>query len=450
MADQSPIAPRSDDSSNHHFEDQQMLNQSHNDVVDEIEEIVETAEDHHHVEDNDQVDDEVLVEIKEILLHNKNPPLFSESCCIYKVPHQIRKINEEAYTPKVVSIGPLHCRNPKLQNMERIKQFAFKTFIDVAKDKANTRMEDLIKFVRSAEPKVRAFYSENIVLRESQLVKLILVDASFIIMLFLSSRWHPVFKEGLFNRAFPPQVCKDLKLPSFLKLTLEFFSDYNMQNIPLDQFFSIKHFTDLLRSFYLPMLYKPKRPTPEFKQYGINFLSHSASELHEKGVKLKASERKCLLELKFSGRHLEIPQILLHHKTETIFRNMIALEQCHYPSKPYITDYALLMDCLINTSKDVDVLVHQDIISNMLGDSSDVVKLFNGLCKDIGHINFNSDYLKICTGLNEFYKNRWNNWKATFRNQYCSTPWKIAASIAAIVLLVLTIIQTICSVIQVA
>ncbi|KAF7831395.1 UPF0481 protein [Senna tora] len=144
------------------------------------------------------------------------------------------------------------------------------------------------------------------------------------------------------------------------------------------------------------MDYNLKRLKPEFK-LGGNVLSHSASELREKGVKLKASGRECLLELKFSGRHLEIPQILLHHKTETIFRNMIALEQCHYPSEPYITDYALLMDCLINTSKDVDVLVHKDIIINMLGDSSDMVKLFNGLCKDIGHINFNSDYLEICS-----------------------------------------------------
>ncbi|KAF7831657.1 UPF0481 protein [Senna tora] len=107
------------------------------------------------------------------------------------------------------------------------------------------------------------------------------------------------------------------------------------------------------------------------------------------------------------------------------------------------------MDCLINNSKDVDVLVHQDIINNMLGDSNEVVKLFNGLCKDIDHINFNSNYLEICEGLNEFCKDRWNNWKATLRNDYCNTPWKTAASIAAIVLLVLTILQTICSVIQI-
>jgi hypothetical protein len=28
--------------------------------------------------------------------------------CIYRVPKQLRKVNEEAYTPKLVSIGPFH------------------------------------------------------------------------------------------------------------------------------------------------------------------------------------------------------------------------------------------------------------------------------------------------------------------------------------------------------
>lgn len=34
-------------------------------------------------------------------------PLTS-GCCIYKVPPKIRKVNEEAYIPTLVSIGPFH------------------------------------------------------------------------------------------------------------------------------------------------------------------------------------------------------------------------------------------------------------------------------------------------------------------------------------------------------
>lgn len=46
--------------------------------------------------------------------------------CIYRVPHKIRLPNQEAYTPRVVSIGPIH--NPfrpggdhKLKPMEDLK-----------------------------------------------------------------------------------------------------------------------------------------------------------------------------------------------------------------------------------------------------------------------------------------------------------------------------------------
>ncbi|KAF7831400.1 UPF0481 protein [Senna tora] len=371
MADQSPITPPSDESSNHHFEDQQiMLNKNLNDVVDKIEtEIVETAQEKDHKQQVD--DDEVLVDINAILLDNKMPPLLSESCCIYKVPHRIRQGNEEAYTPKLVSIGPLHCYNPRLQNMERHKQLLFKKFVD--RSKSNTRLEDLINYVKSAIPKVRACYLENIELRERELVQLILVDASFIIVLFLMRHENdklfkagsimsiPLFLftivydllllenqlpffvlEGLFKLAFPPHICKDLKLPSFLELTFKFFSEYNeMQNIEPNPRIRIKHFTDLLRIFYLPTD-EPKTSTSIFKQYGSKDLSYSASELHEAGVKLKELKgSKGILELKFSGRDLEIPQISVDDATETLFRNMIALEQCHYYSESYITDLLL-------------------------------------------------------------------------------------------------------------
>ncbi|EEF36552.1 conserved hypothetical protein [Ricinus communis] len=30
----------------------------------------------------------------------------SDNCCIYRVPPQLRELNEMAYTPRVVSIGP--------------------------------------------------------------------------------------------------------------------------------------------------------------------------------------------------------------------------------------------------------------------------------------------------------------------------------------------------------
>ncbi|KAK0608906.1 hypothetical protein LWI29_037856 [Acer saccharum] len=47
-------------------------------------------------------------------IHVPVPP-----CCIYRVPKDLRKINEAAYTPQVISIGPLHHGEKEFFEMEK-------------------------------------------------------------------------------------------------------------------------------------------------------------------------------------------------------------------------------------------------------------------------------------------------------------------------------------------
>ena len=64
-------------------------------------------------------DDDVMDDING-MLEEAEPPITSE-CCIYKVPFGLRRLNEDAYTPRVVSIGPFHYAKARLQNMQRHK-----------------------------------------------------------------------------------------------------------------------------------------------------------------------------------------------------------------------------------------------------------------------------------------------------------------------------------------
>ena len=41
----------------------------------------------------------------------------------------------------------------------------------------------------------------------------------------------------------------------------------------------------------------------------------------------------------------------LHDSTETLIRNVVALEQSHYKGDTLITDYYFMLDLLINTAK---------------------------------------------------------------------------------------------------
>ncbi|KAL1347789.1 hypothetical protein AAHE18_07G031600 [Arachis hypogaea] len=415
----------------------------------------------------------LAMKIKAML--EKAEPLFTDKCCIYRVPHEIRKINEDAYTPKVVSIGPFHHEDPKLLKMENQKRIYCRHFIERSdtKNLESFSLESFVSCVQELEPQVRACYSDDIKISKEEHVMVILVDCCFILELLLRFfseeskeddsislfpwldeylRWDLLLLENqipffvfnnLYNLAFAT-LNGGNGHPSLLKLILGYFfgpsddTDWDSG--------SIEHFTDLLRTFHLKQSISPLSR----KKETLPFLK-SAIQLHEAGVKFKVINKRslCLLDLKFSGRTLEIPQIELEDKTEIWLRNMVALEQCYYPDESYITDYTAVLDYLINTEKDVDFLVNKGIIINWLGDSNAVAKLFNGLGKNIIHETFNAEYLHICKDLNDFCEHPCHRKVATLRRDYCNTPWKTVASVAGIALLILTVIQTVCSIIQV-
>ncbi|KAI9078995.1 hypothetical protein K1719_039042 [Acacia pycnantha] len=311
------------------------------------------------------------------MLDKAEPPMYAE-CCIYRVPYDIRKLNEDNFTPKVVSIGPLHYGHPRLQNMEKYKLLYVKYFCE--RVSRSLSLDGLINSVEEIEPGVRRCYSDTIELSSKEFVKDV----------------------------------------------------------------SITHFTDLIRTFHLQPLHK--RPTREVET--LQYLQ-SETELANAGVRFRQSSSPCLMDIKFSGRVLEIPQLIMEALTGTLLHNLVALEQCHYPFDSYIIDYVVVMDFLINTNKDVDVLVHNGVILNWLGDAESVANLINNMEKNVTNIGFNSHYSKLCKNLDRFCKNPWHNMKATLRRDYCNTSWQTTASIAGVLLLVLSLTQTICSILQV-
>jgi hypothetical protein len=102
---------------------------------------------------------------------------------IYRVPDPFLKMNEEAYNPHVISIGPFHHGNKKLQRMENHKETYLKAFIERAK--ININLKDLKRAIEDLEESVRNCYAETIHLSSDDFVTMILTDASFIIELFL-------------------------------------------------------------------------------------------------------------------------------------------------------------------------------------------------------------------------------------------------------------------------
>ncbi|KAI5355016.1 hypothetical protein L3X38_007911 [Prunus dulcis] len=107
------------------------------------------------------------------------------------------------------------------------------------------------------------------------------------------------------------------------------------------------------------------------------------------------------------------------------------------------------MDRFVNTPKDVELLVKYDIVENWLGDNSEVSTLINKLGKGVTISIAMTCFATVVRELNSHCGTRWNKWKANLSQHYFNTPWATISVIAAILLLILTCIQAVCSIISV-
>jgi len=123
---------------------------------------------------------------------------------------------------------------------------------------------------------------------------------------------------------------------------------------------------------------------------------------------------------------------------------MIAYEQCHRSATYIITQYVVILDFLINTEKDVKILVDNKIIVNWSGDANKVVALVKNLSSHITMTSFNTHYYAICKSLNGFYENPYNKQLATLRHEFFYAPWRTVS----FGIFILTAIQAVCSVIS--
>ncbi|XP_059639064.1 putative UPF0481 protein At3g02645 [Cornus florida] len=393
------------------------------------------------------------------------PPL-SNDCCIYRVPKRMREINEDAYTPGEVSIGPFHRGKEHLQAMEEFKPRYFQSFLNRTD---RMTLKSCIRVAKEWEERARSYYAEGIKLSSDEFVKMVLLDSSFIIeviwrfnfcndkntsyldrkislsnvqqdMILIENRLPFFILEGLFDLVFPPSQGSS----SLLHLSIDFFAGSGVILSDMNESISssgVKHFVDMLRLCYLPS-------SPRQAYQVKNVQIPTVTELHGAGMKFKGSISNRKLDIRHATGVLEIPQLIVSDSTESLFRNLIAFEQFHYQYDSYIIDYIQFMDGLIDTAKDAELLIQNGILDSYLSDCSAVATLFNNLTKEMTLWTPNYFYYGISEKLNEYCRDPKHKWRATLTRDYFSTPWKTASTIAAVILLGLTLIQTICSIVS--
>ena len=409
---------------------------------------------------------ELVIEIK--IMAERPEIESSRQCRIFRVPHMVRKWNEDAYTPQVISIGPFHHKNVRLEAMEEHKERYFRSFLK--RSKINLVL--LVEKLWEMEERIRGCYDEPIYLDRERFLKMILLDVSFILELFIRhslGSWSDddsflvqprasavMLDLLLLENQLPFFVIEELycvAFPSLLsspdgktlpELSFYYFEDFNIRSIPFANV-KIEHFTDLLRTFQLPQLMTEPMGHPR----RIKRL-YSATQLHEAGVKFEIGTSECYFDITFENGVLKIPRITINDMTEVIARNIMALEQTRYVERAYCTDYFMLLGLLIETGNDVDLLFGKGIFDG-LDDSYTVKSMINNLNKGILWVSVRGDYARLCEKLNCFYERRpRHRWMAVIKREFFSTPSAAASTIFTVVVItVLTLIQTVCSILEV-
>jgi hypothetical protein len=392
-------------------------------------------------------------------------------CCVFRVPHNLIEINGKSYQPRIVSIGPYHRGQPNLQMMEEHKWRYLRSLLSRTKEAKGITLEDYLKCIHPLEKDARECYSETIHLGTDEFLEMMVLDGCFILELFrkvdntnlfdpedplVTMSWILTFfyrdflllenqipffvLERLFEISKTPG--EEQSGPSLSLLAMRFFNNAMQRSDDvIESCKNLKglHLLDLVRLSFIPQGEK----SPPHNVKTPTHIIHCVSKLRRAGIKLsQAKAAESFLVVKFRRGVIEMPSITIDDFMSSLLLNCVAFEQCHNSCSKHFTTYTTFLDCLVNTARDVEYLCDSNIIENYFGNDAEVARLINNMGKDVA-FDISLCYLsQLFNDVHAYYRNSWHVQWASFKYTYFDTPWSFISAMAALVLLVLSFLQT--------
>ncbi|XP_072959111.1 UPF0481 protein At3g47200-like [Typha angustifolia] len=172
----------------------------------------------------------------------------------------------------------------------------------------------------------------------------------------------------------------------------------------------------------------------------------SAKELSAAGIKLCQSASRHMRDVRFQSYYLwgklTIPRMVVDDLTRSRLLNMVAFEMCPGAASDYgITSFVWLLDCLIDHADDVKELRKKGILLNALGSDEQVADLFNEIATDLAPDQ--QAYNHVMKKIASHCGSKTKVFIYQLIDTHFSSPWTAISFVAAVVLLVLTVLQTI-------
>ncbi|CAN6270217.1 unnamed protein product [Urochloa humidicola] len=407
---------------------------------------------------------------------------------IYRVPAHIKNGSppSSSYGPQFVSLGPFHHGNPELAPAEEHKERALLHLLR----RTGRPFRGLVASLAAAVPRLQEAYRDLdakwlTAEGDESFLKMMLLDGCFLLEVIRTSAaardgeededggggeaeapGEYAANDPVFSRHgelyVVPYVRRDAlmienQLPLLVLQRLLAFlhgasaaTDDAINNMVLD-FVKLSDGSPALAGGGLALhpldvchrslLHGPPRP---IRTGPLDEFVPSATELHQAGVQFRRSRTRSLHDISFHSGALCIPELAVDDTTGHKLQSLMAFEQLHAAGAAAneVTAYVFFMDNVIKSAADARLLSAAGVLWNGLGSDKAVAKMFNLVASE-AVLDRRSRLHDVHRAVNAYRGARWNQWRASLLQNHLGNPWAIVSLAVAFVLLVLTVVQTI-------
>ncbi|KAG8089954.1 hypothetical protein GUJ93_ZPchr0011g27631 [Zizania palustris] len=394
------------------------------------------------------------------------------------------EVSRKAYQPQVVSLGSFHHGDPALLPMEEHKRRALRHLLR----RAGRPLDDFVDAVEEVAEQLECAYVDlggewrgDSVGGEARerFMEMMIVDGCFLLEVMRTAAGKhlddyasndPIFsRHGVLYMV--PYIRRDmlmlenqlplLVLERLLAVETERSSTTVPSRISNDDVINRMVLRFLSPSSRTPaageglglhpldvyrrsMLHGAYDARPRTREYYVpeGDTIRSAVELYEAGIRFRRSRTDSLHDIRFRHGVLSMPAVAVDDTTEYMLLNMMAFERLHPGAGNDVTAYVFFMDNIIDSAKDVALLSSNGVIQNAVGSDNAVAKLFNSISKDVV-VEPESALDDVHWQVNAYFRQPWNMWRANLIHTYFRSPWAFLSLAAAVFLLVMTIMQTV-------
>jgi hypothetical protein len=409
----------------------------------------------------------------------------SEPFTIFRVAGPMRDRNRHLYEPQMISIGPFH--RGAGRHLAAMEEHKWRYLRDILARPGGATLASYARAARSMEASARRRYAEPVLLPAAEFAEMLLLDGCFLVEFFLKGQESA--EDALIDASWAMQnVYNDMlllenQLPFFV---LERFYDLATGGLGRDYFVTnvlvnyltvdmcvgprdpestrppdgeIHHLLHLYYHWFLPPEDRDGSGTgSKDKEDGEaleELMSTSAdermpwqlppaSELKDSGVTFRAKKSpRSMVDVTFDRRSgaLEIPAVE-SYTNHAIFANLLAYEQSRGRWElQRLVSYVLLMASVVDARRDVEVLQRAGVFVRGDEETAAFYAHLGELCPPPEFVN--NCYADLFRDVLEYCGRSWNRHRAVLVHDYFSNPWTSMSAAAAVFLLVLTVVQTV-------